>query len=65
MKNYIQIHDAAKDEWYKIDPRHQVIHLLPGNAKFTLCGISYTRGTYLPVGKTQKCKECERKKAAR
>ena len=65
MKNYIQIHDAAKDEWYKIDPRHHVIHLLPGRAKFTLCGISYTRGTYLPVGKTQKCKECERKKAAR
>src|SRR3990172_4074405 len=46
--DYIQFHDAAKDEWYKIDPRHQEIHLLPANAKYMLCGIPYTYGTYLP-----------------
>lgn len=57
--NYIKDSRPPQDMWIKIDPRQQVIHLLPAGAKKTACGIPYTFGTFLPIGKTRECQECK------
>lgn len=56
---YVQSLQPETDTWVKIDPRQQVIHLIPAGWKKTVCGIPYTYGTYLPIGKARKCQQCK------
>ena len=56
----IQSDAPPTDMWIKANPRHQVVHLLPAGWTETACGIPYTVGTYLPIGKTKECPQCRK-----